>query len=82
MRAHSCKRPESRYNHFFEFLVFSLMRALTVPSTLYMYHNNLIMKCLLAIDFLCFSHLTFTSYATWSDGMMASGFAKRGLGSD
>lgn len=44
------------------------MRALTVPSTLYMYHNNLIMKYLLAIDVLCFSHLTFT----WSDGMIAS----------
>ena len=50
-----------------------------MPSTLYMYHNNLIMKCLLAIDFLCFSHLTFTSYATRSDGMIASGLMLSGV---
>ena len=37
------------------------------------------MKYLLAIDFLCFAHLTFTSYATWSDGMMASGLMLRGV---
>ena len=80
MRAHSCKRPESRYNHFFEFLVFSFTRALTVASTYIMYHNNLIMKYLLARGFLCFAHLTFTSYATRSDGMMASGLMLRGGG--
>ena len=37
------------------------------------------MKYLLAIDFLCFAHPTFTSYATWSDGMMASGLMLRGV---
>ena len=36
------------------------------------------MKYLLAIDFFCFSHLTFTSYATQSDGIMASGLMLRG----
>ena len=36
------------------------------------------MKYLLAIDFLCFAHLTFTSFTT-SDGMMASGLMLRGV---
>ena len=37
------------------------------------------MKYLLAIDFLCFARLTFTSYATRSDGMMVSRLMLRGV---
>lgn len=45
-----------------------------------MYNNNdLMMKYLLAIDFLCFARLTFTSYATRSDGMMVSRLMLRGV---